>query len=103
MAFGYFEVLIKHGSVQKCSAERERLQSLATIVSDAGFDLAMFEDFAEETLEVLDKVSNALHNVDASEIIHTWFNDEIVQNYMITHLRVSLYRLVVDCDVLSDR
>lgn len=90
MAFGYFEALIHLGDVNKLGMEQARLRSLNNVMSQAGFSMMLVEDFADETLDLLRNITSAIsEGRDAAAILLEKFNDEMVQNYIITHLRVS--------------
>lgn len=58
------------------------------VCNQAGFDLAIYEDFADETYELMRKLPEALAVGNAEEVLLEAFRDETVQNYIITHLRV---------------
>jgi len=58
------------------------------VVNAAGFDSFIYEDFADEAFNLLRGVANAMHTGNASEVLHDAFNDDMVQNYLITYLKV---------------
>lgn len=88
IAYGYFETLIHFGDGHKFLEEETRLRSLINTCVAAGFEEMMIEDFADVTFEVLRKVANAIHDGTAEGILHDSFNDDLTQNYIITHFRV---------------
>lgn len=90
MAFGYFEALIHLGDVNKLGMEQARLRSLNNIMSQAGYSMMLVEDFADETLDLLRGITSAItEGRDAAAVLMEKFNDDGIQNYIITHLRVS--------------
>ena len=88
MAFGYIEALIHLGDGNKFAEEEARLRSLSNVLNAAGFESYLYEDFADELFETMRKVANGLHDGTAEDILLESFNDETVQNYIITHFRV---------------
>lgn len=58
------------------------------MLNAAGFDEMLYEDFANETFELLRKVAAAMQDGTAEEVILEAFNDDNLQNYIITHLKV---------------
>ncbi|CAK3776283.1 Hypothetical predicted protein [Lecanosticta acicola] len=87
VGFGYFESLIRHGDSNTFAIEEARLRSLGNVIQSAGVDPILIEDFAEETFNLLRELSNALATGDADDILVERFNDDMLQNYLITHLR----------------
>lgn len=91
MAFGYFEALIHLGDVNKLGMEQARLRSLNNVMAQAKYSMMLVEDFADETLELLSNITSAVREGrDAAGVLLEKFNDDMVQNYIITYLRVSL-------------
>ncbi|KAF2763961.1 cysteine proteinase [Teratosphaeria nubilosa] len=88
IGFGYLETLIHFGDSGKFLEEEVRLKSLTNVLIAAGYSQDLFEDFADETYELLRKVGAALQTGSAETVLHEAFNDETVQNYIITHLRL---------------
>lgn len=90
VAFGYFEALVHNGDGNRFGMEEARLRSLHPIITAAGFDMVLYEDFSDMTYELLRECANAVNEgQDAESILYEAFNDEGRQNYIITHLRVS--------------
>ncbi|KAK1030441.1 hypothetical protein LTR33_017096, partial [Friedmanniomyces endolithicus] len=87
IGFGYFEALIHLGDSNKFLEEETRLRSLSNVVNAAGFDSFIYEDFADEAFNLLREVANAMHTGNASEVLHNAFNDDMVQNYLITYFK----------------
>ena len=54
----------------------------------------VYEDFVNETLDLMGQLSQSLTKTDAETTLLTLFNDETVQNYIITHLKVSTFSFV---------
>lgn len=93
MGYGYFEALIRNGDSNTFAIEEARLRSLGNVMQQAGYDPMLIEDFADETFTLLRELSNALATGNAETILDNQFNDEMVQNYIITHLRVSRFNI----------
>jgi ubiquitin thioesterase protein OTUB1 len=82
----------------KLAEEEARLRSLSNILNAAGYDPMLYDDFADELFELMRKVANGLHDGTAEDILLQSFNDEMVQNYIITHFRVRY--IVVDTKII---
>ena len=65
------------------------MKSLRNVIGEAGFEVFLVDDFQEETTDLLRKLSGSLHGGNASEVLLDAFNDDMLQNYVITYLRVS--------------
>ena len=80
------------------------MRSLSNVVNAAGFDSFIYEDFADEAFNLLREVANAMHTGNASEVLHNAFNDDMVQNYLITYFKVRFARChdSTSTDSLSD-
>lgn len=76
------------GDANKFYEELARLRSLSNVCNQAGFDLDIYEDFADETYDLLKKLPEAVAVGNAEDVLLQTFTDEVVQNYIITHLRV---------------
>ena len=71
--------------------EEARLRSLGNVVLQAGFSQMVFEDFADTTYDLLRELANAVNeNQDAVAVLLERFNEDMVQDYIISHLRVSV-------------
>lgn len=88
IAYGYFESLIHLGDSNKFLEEEARLRSLSNVLNEAGFDALLYDDFADAMFELLRNVHNSLHAGEADTVLHEAFNDEGLQNYIITYLKV---------------
>lgn len=74
------------------AAEEKRLKGMSELIKASGLSESLFEDFAEETFSLLQKVASALPNSDeASASLSTTFNDLSECAAIITHFRASLY------------
>ncbi|KAK5109550.1 hypothetical protein LTR62_006901 [Meristemomyces frigidus] len=88
VAFGWMEALIHHGDANYFFQEEARLRSMSNILEAAGWNASMYDDFADEVIDLLREVCNALHAGTASEVLLAAFNDEMRQNYIITYIRM---------------
>lgn len=68
--------------------EEARLRSLANVLNAAGFEQYLYEDFADELFELMRRLATALDEGTGDEALLEAFNDEGVQNCVITHFRV---------------
>lgn len=96
MAFGYFESLQRIGDRGKFLEEQSRLRSLGNLLNQIGFQQDMYEDFADETLGLLRKLST-LPPSDEAPLLEA-FNDMMSSMSIITHLKVSVHMTFL-CDV----
>ncbi|KAK1775677.1 peptidase C65 Otubain-domain-containing protein [Copromyces sp. CBS 386.78] len=90
IGFGYFETLIKLGNKAQVDAEKQRLEGLNQYIQHhGGFDPMVFVDFVEETIDLLQRVSDKFANPDDAlkEVVDT-FNDVGISNGIIYHLRL---------------
>lgn len=72
IAFGYFELLLRNGNADLIDREWARLASLQNLLKAAGLSELVYVDFASETLNVFQVISNYTLN-DVSELV-TLFN-----------------------------
>lgn len=54
----------------------------------AGFEPIIYEDFANETFDLLRKIPQAMQTGNVEEVLLEAFNDGIIQNCVMTHLKV---------------
>lgn len=94
IAFGYFEALIYQGDGNKFLEEETRLRSLSNTMVQAGMDPMMFEDFTDETFDLLRSIANAAQTGNAENVLLEAFNDEMLQNYVIAHLKVQFMQTI---------
>ena len=89
VAFGYLERLLYLGDSNKFYEEEARLRSLSNVLKQAGFEPYLYEDFADELFTLIRSIANALGEGNGDEVLVNAFNDESIQNYVITHFKVS--------------
>ncbi|EME38717.1 hypothetical protein DOTSEDRAFT_75461 [Dothistroma septosporum NZE10] len=90
VAFGYFEALIHNGDTNTIMFEMGRLESMKNIIVTAGFDPMMVEEFSDEFRDLLRGINEAMQQGgNALELVENAFNDDLQQNYIITHLRTA--------------
>ena len=70
--------------------EETRLRSLSNVLNAAGFEVYLYEDFAEELFELMRELGAALSKGDGDALLHEKFNNESIQNCVITHMKVLL-------------
>jgi len=85
VAFSYFETLLRIGDSHKFLEEETRLKSMRNILNDAGFQEHLYEDFAEDTIDLLHETTNATD--DGAALLQT-FNDPNRSMSIITYLKV---------------
>lgn len=95
IAFGYFETIIALADHNRFLTEESRLRSLSTVLNNAGYDPMLYEDFAEETFDLLRRLATANPADNAESILLETFNNEETQNYIITHLKASHYSALI--------
>jgi ubiquitin thioesterase protein OTUB1 len=90
IGFGYFETLIASGDQSQVEAEITRINDYTDlIVSVGGFNPVIFEDFVEETIDLLKEISDNISNRDACmTCLLEKFNDRVSSNAIIYHLRL---------------
>lgn len=88
VAYGYFEALIHHGDSDRFAMEEARLRSMTNTMIEAGFQEPLFEDFINETCDLLRKVTGAMPLGTAEDVLWETFNESMLQEYIITHIRV---------------
>jgi ubiquitin thioesterase protein OTUB1 len=86
VAFSYFEALVRIGDPHKFLEEETRLKSLCNILNDTGFVEDLYEDFMEDTIELLRKTANA-GNASAVAVLLETFNDPNGSMSIITYLK----------------
>ena len=88
VAFGYLERLLFIGDSGKCYQEEARLRSLSNVLNQAGFEPYLYEDFADAVFTLIRSIADAINDGNGDEVLMNAFNDESVQNYVITHFKV---------------
>ena len=89
IGFCYFELLVEQGSREFVDGELLRLTQLNDfLVNEGGHDPVLFEDFLDETFELLKGISASMHDPDtALAILSTKFNDDASMG-ILYHLRL---------------
>ena len=90
VAFGYLERLLYIGDSGKFYEEEARLRSLSNVLNQAGFEPYLYEDFADELFGLIRSIANAINEGNGEEVLMNAFNDESIQNYVITHFKVRI-------------
>lgn len=89
LAYGYFEALLRAGDAMRIQSEIVRLKSLNNLLNAVGNDPMLYEDFVQETLDLLERTSVDLPCVDDGAMLLASFNDAGITAAIITHFRVS--------------
>jgi ubiquitin thioesterase protein OTUB1 len=84
VAFSYFETLLRIGDSHKFLEEETRLKSMRNILNDAGFQEHLYEDFAEDTIDLLRETAAA---TDDGVALLQAFNDSNRAMSIITYLK----------------
>jgi ubiquitin thioesterase protein OTUB1 len=74
------------GNKQKFASEEQRLKSLATLLKDTGLPEHVYEDFLDDTLELLQETGNS---TDGGAGLLQVFNDFGRSMSIITYFKVS--------------
>ncbi|KAK3336101.1 peptidase C65 Otubain-domain-containing protein [Cercophora scortea] len=90
IGFGYFETLVSNGSKAQVEGERQRLESLNGYIENVGgFSPFIFQDMAEETTALLDRISLVIDDPErAMAELTEAFNTPDISNSIIYHLRL---------------
>jgi ubiquitin thioesterase protein OTUB1 len=84
MAFCYFETLSRTADKEKFTVEEVRLKSMQNLLRDIGLQEHLYEDFVEETLDMLRETANATDN--GAGLLEA-FNDFSRSQSIITYLK----------------
>jgi len=95
IAFGYYDCLLKIGDRNKFHQEEARLKSLRNTIALAGYQLDMLEEFEDAALDLLKDTAKTLGSPDSESKLVEAFNDEFIQNYVITYFRVRISPLLI--------
>jgi ubiquitin thioesterase protein OTUB1 len=87
VAFCYFEALVRNADPYKFEEEVTRLKSFRNIMTDGGFDEAIYVDFAEEAWDLLHKLATVPVDTGLAIVLET-FNDYNISMAMITYFKV---------------
>ncbi|AEO65607.1 f269be01-2657-4f0a-9429-421a051efec3 [Thermothielavioides terrestris] len=90
IGFGYFETLVKSGSKARIESERQRLQSLNSLIENVGgFSPYVFQDFVDETLTLLERMAGLVdHQEQAMAELLEAFNTPDISNSVMYHFRL---------------
>lgn len=89
LAFGYFEALLQTADPSRVLGEVARLTSLNNVLDSVGYPRDIYEDFTDETLQLLRATAAALPVHDDGAALLASFNDSGICNAIIMHFRVS--------------
>jgi ubiquitin thioesterase protein OTUB1 len=90
IGFGYFETLVKSGSQARIESERQRLESLNDFIENmGGFSPYVFQDFADETFALLQKMVGLVDRPEQAmtELLDV-FNTPDISNSIMYHFRL---------------
>ncbi|KAK0656283.1 peptidase C65 Otubain-domain-containing protein [Cercophora newfieldiana] len=90
IGFSYFETLITSGSKAQVDAESARIESLNSYIETVGgLSPFVFQDMAEETIELFHRISRLMKNRDhALAELSESFNNPELANSILYHLRL---------------
>jgi ubiquitin thioesterase protein OTUB1 len=89
VAFSYYETLLRVGDKQKFLEEETRLKSLANLLNEVGYQEHIYEDWAEDTFDLLRETASAVDANDDGAALLRAFNDDNRSRSIITYLKVS--------------
>ncbi|KAI9769368.1 MAG: hypothetical protein M1840_004070 [Geoglossum simile] len=88
IAFSYFETLLRIGDKTHILGEQTRLKSLNNLLNQAGFAEHLYEDFVQETLNLLSELAYSLPSPGDDAGLLKAFNDAGTSSAIITHFRL---------------
>ncbi|KAK3383514.1 peptidase C65 Otubain-domain-containing protein [Lasiosphaeria ovina] len=90
IGFGYFETLIKSGNKALIESEKQRLETLNDFIETVGgLSAFVFQDMADETIELLQKIAGAIGNREkAMAELTEAFNNGDISNSIMYHFRL---------------
>ncbi|KAI9799306.1 MAG: hypothetical protein M1825_004799 [Sarcosagium campestre] len=88
LAFTYFETLRRTGDRNRILGEEARMLSLNNLLKTVGFEEHVYEDFVEETIDLLRFIASSLFTEFDDAALLAKFNDVNVSNAVITHFRL---------------
>ncbi|KAH0534155.1 hypothetical protein FGG08_007246 [Glutinoglossum americanum] len=88
IAFSYFETLHRIGDKGRILEELTRLKSLNNLLNQAGFAEHLYEDFVQETLNLLSEIAYSLPTSSDDAGLLKAFNDPGISSAIITHFRL---------------
>ena len=89
LAYGYFEALLRANDAMRIQSEIVRLKSLNNLLNAVGNDPMLYEDFVQETFDLLERTRVDLPCVENEAMLLASFNDAGITSSIITHFRVS--------------
>ena len=89
LAYGYFEALLRAEDPIRIQSEIVRLKSMNNLLNLVGNDPMLYEDFVQETFDLLERTRADLPCVDGGAMLLASFNDVGITSSIITHFRVS--------------
>lgn len=89
LAFGYFEALLQSADPSAPYVQIARLTSLNNLLDSVGYQRDIYEDFIDETMQLLKQIASAAPDYDGGAALLSSFNDPNVCNGVIMHFRVS--------------
>ncbi|KAI4248396.1 MAG: hypothetical protein L6R40_000955 [Gallowayella cf. fulva] len=89
LAFGYFEALLQSGDPSRLLGEVARLTSLNNLLDSVGYERDIYEDFTDETFQLLRRTADPLPSNAGGAALLAAFNDVAICNAIIMHFRVS--------------
>ena len=90
IAFAYFETLVRMGDPAKMQSEIERLRSLNNMLDATGQESFMYEDWVEETLNLLEQTATIPSPQQNELALLQAFNNADTANAITQHFRVRL-------------
>ncbi|KAL8784532.1 MAG: hypothetical protein Q9213_003880 [Squamulea squamosa] len=89
LAFGYFEAILLTADPNRLLGEVARLTSLNNLLDSVGYPCDIYEDFTNETLQLLKQnASNLPNSHDGDASLLASFNDAAICNAIIMHFRL---------------
>ncbi|KAI4120522.1 MAG: hypothetical protein LQ338_006959 [Usnochroma carphineum] len=88
LAFGYFEALLQSTDPSAFSKGITRLTSLNNLLNRVGYACSVYEDFVDETIQLLKQFDHPTPNHDKGAALLSSFNDPSVCNGIIMHFRL---------------
>ena len=78
-----------------------RLKSLNNLLNAMGQNPTIYEDFVDETLNLLERTRVEVTSLDGGAMLLSSFNDHSITAAIITHFRVSLPLFILHIRVLD--
>lgn len=97
VAFCYFEALVRIADPYKFQEEVTRLKSMGNLMAEAGYEEAIYVDFADEAWDLLPKLAGAPAETAMAILLET-FNDPNLSLAIITYFKVCLQTISMGHD-----